>query len=143
MTVLDANVLLYAYNADAPQHGVAARWLRDLITSGETIALPWLTIWSFVRIATNKAIWTNPVPAAEAFRIFRDWLEQPGVLILDPGPRHFEILEQILAEHRAAGPLLTDAALAALAVEHGAILASTDQDFARFEGLRWVNPWAC
>lgn len=140
MTIIDANLLLYAYNADAPQQAAAAKWLKELFESGETIALPWTTLWAFARICTNSRIWANPRSAKEAFVLIREWLAQPGVVILQPGPRHSEILELLVINHGATGPLLTDAVLAALAIESGALLASTDQDFRRFPGLRWINP---
>lgn len=140
MTILDANVLLYAYNADAPQQRPVARWLEKQIGNGEMMALPWVTIWAFVRITTNPRLWLNPQPARKAFAIIREWLAQPGVILLNPGPLHAEILERLVSEHNASGPLLTDAVLAALAVEHGASLASTDQDFRRFPDIRWINP---
>ena len=140
MTILDANLLLYAYNADAPQQPAAARWLQQLWESGETVALPWMTLWAFLRICTNPRIWENPRPAQDAFALIREWLAQPGVVVPQPGPRHAEILELLVVNHGAAGARLTDAALAALAIEHGATLASTDQDFRRFPGLRWIDP---
>jgi toxin-antitoxin system PIN domain toxin len=142
MTILDANLLLYAYNADAPQQPMAAQWLGKLLASGEMVALPWATIWAFIRISTNSRIWSNPRPASEAFAIVREWLAQPGVIPLQPGPLHAEILEKLVTDHGATGPMVTDAVLAALAMEHGALLASTDQDFRRFPDLRWLNPLA-
>jgi uncharacterized protein len=138
--LLDANVLLYAYNADAEQHSRAARWLQSLLNSGETIGLPWVTLWAFIRLSTNPRIYPNPRPASEVFAIVAEWLAQPGVVTVQPGPRHARILEQLVIEFSASGPLVTDAVLAALAIEHGAELASTDQDFRRFPQLRWINP---
>lgn len=140
MTVLDANILLYAYNADAPQQKAAARWLTELVESREIIGLPWVTTWAFIRISTNPRIWANPRPAKDAFGILGKWLAQPGVIALHPGPRHWELLESLALKHNATGQLTTDAVLAALAMENGALLASTDQDFSRFKGLRWVDP---
>ena len=140
MTVIDANMLLYAYNADAPQQSAAAQWLLELMESGETIALPWISIWAFIRISTNRRLWTNPRSAQEAFAIVEDWLEQPGVVALQPGHRHAKILKHLTIDFAATGPLFTDAVLAALTIENGAVLASTDQDFRRFPELRWVNP---
>ena len=140
MTILDANLLLYAYNADAPQQSVAARWLAELLESDEAIALPWVTVWAFIRIATNSRIWPNPLSAKQAFAIIEEWIAQPGVVVLQPGPRHTEILKRLIMEHSVTGPLVTDAVLAALALENGAFLASTDQDFRRFPDLRWTNP---
>lgn len=140
MTIVDANLFLYAYNADAPQHSAAARWLGELLKSGETIALPWVTLWAFVRISTNSRIWAHPLSVEQVFSIMEEWIAQPGVVVLQPGPRHAEILKQLATEHRVAGPLVTDAVLAALALENGALLASSDQGFRRFSELRWTNP---
>lgn len=140
MTIIDANLLLYAYNADAPQQRPVAQWLAKLFRSGETVALPWVTVWAFIRISTNSRVWDNPRAAHEAFRIAGEWLAQPGVVALQPGPLHAEILEKLVSEHGATGALVTDAVLAALAIEHGALLASTDQEFRRFPDLRWINP---
>ena len=140
MTVVDANVFLYAYNEDAPQQRAAADWLTKLLESGEMIGLPWVTLWAFIRISTNSRVWTNPRPAAEAFAIVREWLAQSGVVALQAGPLHLDILEKLSKDHGVVGPLATDAVLAAIAIEHGASLASTDQDFRRFTGLKWVNP---
>lgn len=140
MTVIDANVLLYAYDASSPQHKPALRWLTDLLDRGEPLGLPWVTIWAFIRIGTNSRISANPMPAARAFAIIEDWLDQPGVVPLNPGPLHNRILEGLMREHGIVGSLVTDAVLAALAMEYGASLASTDQGFRRFPELRWINP---
>lgn len=140
MTILDANVLLYAYNADAPQQSAAARWLEELLESGESISLPWVTVWAFIRIATNSRIWSHPLSARRVFAILEEWMAQPGVVVLQPGPRHGEILHRLMIEYGVTGPLVADAVLAALALENGALLASTDQDFRRFPELRWTNP---
>ncbi len=140
MTVLDANLLLYAYNSKAPQQPAVSKWLTRLIASNETVGLPWVTIWAFVRISTNARLWEKPRPAQEAFGIISQWLALPGVIALQPGARHFELLQSLVSKHQATGPLVTDSVLAALAMEHGATLASTNQNFSRFEGLRWVNP---
>ena len=113
MTILDANLLLYAYNADAPQQRTAAEWLTKLLKSGELIALPWVTVWAFVRISTNSRIWANPRSAEEAFDIMGEWLAQPGVVLLQPGPLHAETLKRLVIDYSATGPLVTDAVLAA------------------------------
>src|ERR1035441_9000240 len=84
MTIIDANLLLYAYNADAPQQKASAQWLQELLKSGEIIGLPWVTLWAFIRISTNSRIWANPRSAKEAFAIIGDWLRQPGVVPLHP-----------------------------------------------------------
>ncbi|MBV9264694.1 MAG: type II toxin-antitoxin system VapC family toxin [Acidobacteriaceae bacterium] len=140
MTMIDANLLLYAYNADAPQHSRAVQWLTDLFDSDDIIGLAWTTIWAFVRICTNPRIWDNPLAMKDALGIVTRWLATPDVVIVQPGPRHWDILQQVILENSVSGPLVTDAVLAALAMEHGALLASTDQDFSRFDKLRWTNP---
>ena len=140
MIIVDANVLLYAYNADAPQQPAAAQWLMAACGSGETLALPWITLWAFLRISTNARIWANPLTPDQAFGIVTGLLEQPGVVLLPPGPRHIELLRRLVNEYDAVGPLMSDAVLAALALENGATIASTDQDFRRFPGVKWVNP---
>ncbi len=142
MIILDVNVLLYAYNADDPLHATVASWFESLFRKAEVIGLPWTTLWSFLRISTSTRIWRNPKSVQEAFTIIRNLLANPNVRVVHPGPRHAEILEQLIIEHRAAGPLVSDAVLAALALENGASLASCDQDFSRFAGLRWINPRA-
>jgi toxin-antitoxin system PIN domain toxin len=142
VTILDANLLLYAYNESAPEQVAAAEWLTKLLESGETIALPWVSIWAFLRISTNARIFPNARSAKEAFEIISEWLSQPGVVLLQPGLRHFEILERLALRYAVNGPLLADAVLAALAVENGAVLASSDQDFRRFPEVRWMNPLA-
>jgi toxin-antitoxin system PIN domain toxin len=140
--LIDVNLLLYAYDADAPQHRAAKRWLEELFASGETIGLPWVTVWGFLRLSTNPRIWPNPLPAERAFAIVKDWLNQDNAVVLNPGPRHLDLLQKLAIVDQAAGRRLTDAVLAALALEHGAILASSDQDFRRFKGLQWMNPLA-
>lgn len=140
MTVVDANILLYAYNADAPEHSRACSWLKALFASREWIGLPWLCLWAFLRISTNPRLFPRPLAPAESFKIVRGWLDVPRVRVVEPGPRHADILERLVTECQAAGSLLTDAALAALAIEQGAVLASSDRGFRRYPELRWTNP---
>jgi hypothetical protein len=142
VTLVDANILLYAYNADAPEHAPSAAWLERALAGPETIALPLLVVWAFLRLSTNPRVWPSPKTAAEAFGIMKELLALPGVVLLQPGSRHIEILEALVTTYKATGPLMTDAVLAAMALESGATLASTDRDFSRFENLRWINPLA-
>ena len=142
MIVLDANILLYAYNADAPEHKPARRWLNGRLEGPDWIGLPWLTIWAFLRISTNPRLFPRPLTVDESFSIVRAWLASPRVVVVEPGPRHGELLEELVRANQAAGPLVTDAALASIAKEHGASLVSTDRDFARFSDLDWLNPLA-
>jgi uncharacterized protein len=140
--LLDANILLYACNADVPQHRRVAAWLERTLDGAEVVGLPLPSVWAFLRISTNPRIWPNPRPAAEAFRFIRELMDCAGVVLVQPGPGHLKILEQLSDEYGIAGPSLTDGALAAMALENGAALASTDHGFARFENLRSINPLA-
>ena len=140
MILVDANLLLYAYNADAPEHDRAKAWLNSLLAGHEWIGFPWITLWAFLRISTNPRFYRNPLPVDEVFAVVKDMLAQPRVTVLEPGFRHAEILHRLVADYKAAGKMLTDAALAALAIEHGASLASADQDFRRFPKMKWFNP---
>ena len=140
MTILDSNILLYAHDSRLPEQPRMAAWLESLLADGESIGLPWVAIWAFLRISTNPRIWSHPKTVGEAFSIIHEWLEQPGVIALSPGPRHTVVLEKVISTWGISGPLVTDAVFAALALEYGATLASTDQGFRRFPDLRWINP---
>jgi hypothetical protein len=140
--VLDANVLLYAYDAASPQHAAARSWLETVLSSGAPVGLPWQTIGAFLRIATNRKLpGTRPTLEAVA-RVVDQWLEQPNVRPLAQGEGHWPALRQMVIDGQAPGPLITDAQLAALTIECGGTLHTTDRDFARFPGLRWKNPLA-
>jgi toxin-antitoxin system PIN domain toxin len=140
--LVDVNLLLYAYNADSPQHGAARNWLDALFDGDDAIGLPWVTLWGFIRLTTNPRVLPNPLPADQALSIVGEWLVQPEVRVVEPGPRHFDILRKLVVADQASGRKSTDAVLAALAMENGATLASSDHDFRRFRGLRWLNPLA-
>ena len=142
MILIDVNLLLYAYNADAPQHAAAKRWIEEIFGGDEIVALPWMTLWGFVRLSTNPRVWPSPMKAEDAFEIVRSWLAQPGVTVVEPGPRHFDLLQRMVIECQAAGRMVSDAVLAALALEHGATLATSDHDFKRFSDVRLINPLA-
>ena len=142
MTLPDANVLLYAYDTLSPHHAAALAWVRKILSGSDRVALALPVIWAFLRVGTNRRILANPIPAEEACRIIRELLDQPNVSLIEPGPRHLEILESLITKCNATGPLVSDAVLASLAIENGATLASTDRDFRRFENLRWINPLA-
>jgi uncharacterized protein len=127
---------------DAPENQQAAAWLEKTLSGPDPIGFPLVTIWGFLRVSTNSRILANPLPATEAFRLIRELLDKPGVALVQPGPRHLQILQEIMVRYKVTGPLTTDAVIAALALEHGATLASTDRDFARFDTLKWINPVA-
>ncbi len=100
----------------------------------------WLTIWAFLRVSTNPRAFDRPLSILEAEAAVSSWLDQPVAGILDAGERHWDILRDLLRTGQATGPLVMDAVLAALAIEHGATLHTTDRDFSRFPGLKWTNP---
>lgn len=140
MILADANLLLYAYNADAPEHAAARRWLEAALPEAGAFALSWQTITAFIRISTNIRAFPKPLTVKEAVEVVSYWLEHPAVTILQPAERHWDICTRLLIDGQCAGALVMDAHLAALAIEHGCQLATTDRDFARFNGLRVVNP---
>lgn len=140
MIVLDANVLLYAYNPASTHHGACRAWLERALNGTEQVGLPWQTMLAFIRIATNSRVFERPLAATEAAAIVDEWLNCPRVLIVHPGHDYWTILKEQLDSAQVAGPLVTDAALASLAIEVGARLCTTDRDFARFRGLRIVDP---
>ena len=142
MILTDVNPLLNAYNRDFPDHAAARKWWEGVVNDQEAIGLAWVTILGFIRIMTNPRAMLNPMPVGDAVAAAKSWFDLPNVDIVEPGPRHPEILFRLLRQVGVAGNLTTDAHLAALAIEHQARLASTDPDFARFPGLRWFNPLA-
>ncbi|HEX9692562.1 MAG TPA: type II toxin-antitoxin system VapC family toxin [Gemmatimonadales bacterium] len=140
--MLDLNLLAYAVNRESAPHRAAKAWLEGALAGVETVALPWVVVLGFLRITTSHRIMPRPLTAEQALAIVDGWLEMPGVVLLNPGEEHWSILRELLAASGTAGNLTTDAHLAALAIEHGCELYSTDGDFARFGRLRWVNPIA-
>jgi uncharacterized protein len=140
--VPDVNLLVHAYNVESSRHAGARAWWEGLLNSTRPVGLPWVVLLGFVRLATNRRVLTHPLTPADACGRVRSWLGQPFVAITHPGERHAEILFGLLERLGTAGNLTTDAHLAALAIEHQAELHSTDADFARFPGLKWINPIA-
>jgi len=138
--ILDANLLLYAYNASFEQHELARTWLERTLSAPVPVGLPWVTILAFLRIGTNPRAFPSPLGIEDAVTIVSDWLAHPTVVIVEPGEQHWEILRQLLLATQARGPRVADAHLAALAVEHGATLCTTDRDFRLFPRLRMENP---
>ena len=141
MTLLDVNILLYAHNQHSPEGPKIRNWL-DNLDDQVWIGLPWLTIWGFLRISSNPRVFPNAWDIDHAFSLISSWIARPNVVIVEPGRRHAELLREMVTQYQVRGPLVTDAVLAALALEHGATLASTDQSFRRFDRISWVNPLA-
>lgn len=140
MRIVDANVLLYAVNADAPSHDAAKAWLDGALGGREAVGFAWIVLLAFLRLATNPSVFPRPLEVDQAFGSIEGWLAQQTAVVVEPTPRHAAVLRGLLGTSGTAGNLVTDAHLAALAVEHGAELASFDTDFARFPGLRWCRP---
>ena len=131
MIVLDANILLYAYDADSAQHAEARRWIEATLSGGDPVGLPWQTIGAFLRIATNLSLPGERFTVEEAVRVIDQWLQQPNVRVLTPGTERWPLLSQMVIDGQARGPLVTDAQLAALTIEYGGVLHTTDRDFAQ------------
>lgn len=140
MILVDANLPLYACDSSASQHQAARRWLEDAFSGAEPVLLPWNSILAFLRIATNPMAWKHPLSVQEAVAIVDEWLSLPNVTVPTPGERHWPILRGLLPEAQCRGLLVMDAHLAALAIEHGAVICTHDRDFARFAGLRLLDP---
>ena len=140
MILPDVNLLVYAYNMDAPRHEAARSWWEELLNGDVDVGIPWAAALGFVRIMTSRRVLHAPLRPDVALDYVESWLRRPGVRVLDPGPRHLSLIRQLLRAVGIAGSLTTDAHLAALAIEHQAELHSNDADFARFPALRWVNP---
>jgi toxin-antitoxin system PIN domain toxin len=138
--VPDINLLVYAYNSDAPHHARARSWLESVLSGTVTVGLPWAVMLGYMRLMTSRAVVVDPFTPAEAISHIRSWLERPQVIVLEPGRRHLDLLETLMREGRASGQHTTDVHLAALVIEHQAELFSNDTDFSRFPGLRWTDP---
>jgi toxin-antitoxin system PIN domain toxin len=136
----DINLLVYAYNSDAPFHEPSKQWLEQCLSGRTVVGLPWVVMLGFVRIMSSNVVLTSPMEPTEAVMHVRSWLDRPQTQIIVPGPRHWEIFGELMDSSRCSGRLTTDAHLAALAIETQSELHSNDVDFSRFPGLRWRNP---
>jgi uncharacterized protein len=136
--LVDASLLLYAYHPRAPQHEKSRAWLETVLSGPDLVRFAWLTLWAFLRIATNPRAFDRPLSTSEAEAAICSWLAQPAAGILEPGERHWDILRGLVRNGQTTGPLVMDAVLAA--IEHGATVCTTDRDFSRFSELRWTNP---
>lgn len=140
MVVPDVNLLLYAHVSAFRQHRAAKKWWETLLAGREEVGITSPALFGFIRLATNRRVLDPPMEVDGALERVEAWLSRAQVRFLQPGPRHLEIAVRLLRALGAAGNLTTDAQLAALAIEHQAELHSNDSDFARFPGLRWVDP---
>ncbi len=140
MLLIDANLLLYAVNESAPENPRVRDWLDAKLSSTEPMGFAWITLVAFLRISTHSSIFPIPLSTASAKSKIDAWLSQPNVRIVQATEDHWETFGELLSDGQCSGNLVTDAHLAALAIENGATLCTTDLDFSRFRGLKWLNP---
>ncbi len=140
MILPDVNLLLYAYNTDAREYRVSKAWLKSTIEGDYKLCLSWHTIMGFLRISTSFRIFPKPYTTEDALKIVSDLIDAPNTIVLRPETLHFRIFEKLVKESRISGANLMDAHIAALAIEHGATVATTNRDFHRFDGLKIINP---
>lgn len=141
MILVDTNLLVYAVNADAPDHDAARTWLDDRLNGPVGVGLPWSVLTGFVRLVSNPRVLPNPMPIARAWEQVEEWLDLNSTFTPEPTHRHRAILDDLIPLVSRA-ELMPDAHLAALAMEYGLVLCSADADFERFPGLAWKNPLA-
>jgi toxin-antitoxin system PIN domain toxin len=142
MILPDLNLLVYAYNSNAPGHQRARAWWEGCLSEPRPVGLPWVVLLGYLRLTTSRSVFVHPFSPEESIGHIRAWLERPQVQILQPGSRHLELLDSLMRESGASGRMTTDVHLAALAIEHQAELHSSDGHFGQFAGLRWTNPLA-
>ncbi|MGH2763366.1 MAG: TA system VapC family ribonuclease toxin [Thermoleophilaceae bacterium] len=140
MLLVDANVLLHAVNQHAREHAVASEWLRETLGGREPVAFAWTVLLAFLRLSTHPAVFPRPLSAAHAADLLERWLRSTPAVTIEPSRRHLPLLRGLVERAGAAGNLVGDAHLAALALEHGATVVSFDRDFARFEGITLRRP---
>jgi uncharacterized protein len=140
MIVTDVNILFYAYDINYIHHEKIKTWLAEKLNSADTFYLNWQAITGFLRITTNPKLFPIPMASEKAREMVNSWLERPNVRILTQTERHWTIFERLLVETKIVGAKTMDAHLAALAIEHGVTLATTDRDFGAFKGLKLLNP---
>ncbi|MBT9437790.1 MAG: PIN domain-containing protein [Desulfobacterales bacterium] len=142
MILVDANILLYAEDALQSRHQQARVWWDGQLSGTGVVCLCWTVLSAFIRIGTNPRVFEHPLSLEQALARVQSWLDQPCTRVIRPTERHWTVFKQVLTDGQAVANLVTDAHLAALAIEHGCELASTDSDFARFPKLKWRNPLA-
>ena len=142
MILVDANLLLYAENSQCECHAAARRWWDEQLSGTQPVGLCWPVLNAFIRIGTNPRLHQRPLLLREAVLRVQSWLHQPCVQLVQPTDSHWEIFQRVLLASQAVANLVSDAHVAALAIEHNAVLFSTDADFTRFRGLKWKNPLA-
>ena len=140
MVLVDANVLLYAVNEDADHHVVARRWLDGALVGGAGVGLTWIVLLAFLRIVTHPRILPRPMGMADALAQVEAWLAMPAAVVVEPSSRHLGVLGGLLGTVTTGGNVVSDAHLAALAVERDATVVTFDRDLGRFAGVRHQVP---
>lgn len=138
--LVDANILLYAVDASSTFHQRARTWVEEALNGSRRVGLPWQSLHAFVRIATNPRAMQEPLAPGESWALVEDWLDAPAAWVPQPGGGHRALLGQLIDQLDLRANLVSDAALAALCLEHGLTIVSADSDFARFTAIRWLNP---
>lgn len=142
MTLVDANILLYAVDEESRAHVAAREWLEGALNGSRRVGLPWQSLSAFVRIVTHPRAVPTPLRSSDAWSFVDDWLDAPAAWVPVPGRGYRDLLGRLVRDLELTGNLVSDAALAALALEHGLTVVSADSDFARFRAVRWLNPVA-
>jgi len=140
MKLVDANVLLYSVNSDAPHHDKSRRWLDNALSGDDTVAFAWIALLAFVRLSTKVALFPSPLGVDAALDRVDAWLGAPSAVVIEPTTDHARIVRSLLGPLGVGGNLVNDAHLAALAVENRCAIVSYDHDFTRFEGIRVEQP---
>jgi toxin-antitoxin system PIN domain toxin len=138
--LVDTNLLLYASFDNFARHARARAWMAHQLSSGTRVGLSWYALLGFVRVSSQRSVVPRGPTVAEAWQLARGWLANPNVWVPLPSDRHGEILDRLLTSGNVGHGLVMDIHLAALAIEHGLMLCSADNDFARFPDVRWLNP---
>jgi hypothetical protein len=138
--IVDVNLFLYAVDSTSARHKPARAWVQETLSGTETIGFAWAMLLAFLRLSTNHAVFERPLDGPQALDLIDGWLKQPCATVVGPTDRHAAVLRELLLPLGTAGNLTSDAHLAALAIEHGALLCSCDNDFSRFSGVRWCDP---
>lgn len=140
MKIVDANVLLYAVNSSSAHHKSSLRWLDNALSGADTVGMAWVPLLAFIRLTTKHGLFPSPLRPEDALRQVTEWCGAPGAVVVNPTPRHVDVLAALLAPLGTGGNLVNDAHLAALAIEHRAEIVSYDVDFSRFGGVAWRTP---
>jgi len=142
MLAPDVNVLVYAHREELPEHAACRGWLGEAVSADSAFGLSDLVLSGFLRVVTHPRVFKTPTSLDDALAFAEGLRSQPNCVLVQPGPRHWEIFERLCRAAGAKGNIVADAYLAALAIESGCEWVTTDRDYSRFPGLRWRHPFA-